>query len=156
MIVVIFGPAGAGKTSIARRLMEALDDAYLISSDGFKRRVYDRMMREVEKRIGRQAYLVLDGTFYKKEWRERLMGIASDMERVVTVFVDCPLETCLKRNREREKPIPEKAVSIIWRRFERPDEPDVHINTENTGTEEAVETILKELDKYTIAPCSTT
>ena len=156
MIVVIFGPAGAGKTSIARRLMEALDDAHLISSDGFKRRVYDRMMREVEKRIGRQRYLVLDGTFYRKEWRERLRRLASDVERVVTVFVDCTLETCLKRNREREKPIPEKAVSIIWRRFERPDEPDVHINTENAGTEEAVETILKELEKYTDTPCSTT
>lgn len=156
MIVVIFGPAGAGKTSIARRLMEALDDAYLISSDGFKRRVYDRMMREVERRIGRQVYLVLDGTFYRKEWRERLRGIASNVEMVVTVFVDCTFETCLKRNREREKPIPEKAVSIIWKRFERPDEPDVHINTENAGTEEAVETILKELEKYADTPCSTT
>ena len=156
MIVVIFGPAGAGKTSIARRLMESLDDAHLISSDGFKRRVYDRMMREVEKRIGRQVYLVLDGTFYRREWRERLKEIASDWDRVVTVFVDCPLETCLKRNRMREQPIPEKAVSIIWKRFDRPDEPDVHINTENAGTEEAVKTILKELDKYTDTPCSTT
>ena len=146
MLLILCGPAGSGKSSIARRLMEEWDDAYLISSDRFKRKVYDRIMRETGRRLGKQKYLIIDATFYRKRWRDRLREIISDGERVVIIFIDCSLETCLVRNREREKPIPEEAIRIIWNKFERPDDYDIYINTEKFGIEQAVDKILKELN----------
>ena len=125
--------------------MEELDDAYLISSDAFKRTVYDRIMRETERRLGKQKYLIIDATFYRKRWRDRLREITSDEERVVTIFIDCSLETCLERNREREKPIPEEAIRIIWNEFERLDDYDTYINTEKVGISKAVDIILRQL-----------
>ena len=154
MILILCGPAGAGKSSIAQRLVEELDDARLISSDRFKRRAYDRIMKEVGERLGKQEYLVIDATFYKKRWRDRLIEIAGDEEKVVTVFIECSLETCLKRNRDRDTPIPEAAIHIIWKGFEKPDDPDIHINTDEVDVEQAVDKILKELKAFQNPSCS--
>ena len=145
--MVLCGPPGAGKTSIARRLMEVLGDAHLVSSDRFRRRAYDRVMREVGEMLGGHEHLLIDATFYRRAWRDRLRNVVGGADRVVTVFVDCSLETCLRRNREREAPIPEAAVHMIWREFERPADPDVYVLTDETSVEEAVEKIMAELEK---------
>lgn len=152
MLLVLCGPAGAGKSSIASGLMEALGDVHLISSDRFKGRVYERMMREVGGRLGGQEYLVVDATFYRKRWRDMLREMASHEDRVLTVLVDCSLEGCLRRNRGRENPIPEEAIHIIWREFERSDDFDMYINTEGLGVEQAVDRILRELNTPEIQP----
>lgn len=146
MIILIFGPVGAGKTTIARRLVEELEGAHLISSDQFRRRVYYHLIGEVKRRMGEWRYLIVDGTFYRSRWREELKEAATG-EAILEVFVDCPLETCLRRNRERSRPIPEEAVHIIWRKFEHPDKPDLHINTESNKPEEAVQIILERIKR---------
>lgn len=145
MILMLCGPPGAGKSSIARRLMDRLDDAHLISSDQFKRRTYDRVMREVERRLGMQRHLVIDATFYKRRWRDRLREISADEGRVVTILIECSLETCLERNRERGTPIPEEAIHRIWNEFERPEDPDIRIDAEEESVEQAVDKILEEI-----------
>jgi adenylylsulfate kinase-like enzyme len=141
MIILLFGPPASGKTTIAKRLTEKLEDAYLLSSDQFRRSVYRQMMEEVKKRKGKQRYLVVDGTFYRKQWRDELRE-AAEGEEILEVFLNCSLETSLRRNRERSKPIPEAAVHIIWRTFERPENPDFEINTDSISVEEAVQRIL--------------
>lgn len=146
MIILLCGPAGAGKTTIAGRLAERLDDAFIISSERFKRRAYERMFREIEGRLGRQRYLILDATFYREALRRRIMELMRRRgEEVLTVFLHCPLETCIMRNRERGMPIPERAVKILWREFERPEAPDIYIDTGSSSIMEAVEAILGRL-----------
>lgn len=142
MIILLCGPVGAGKTSIAERLAERLEDALIISSERFKRRVYERMLGEVRRRLGRQRYLILDATFYKEAYRRSIKELESKGERILTVLLECPLEICLERNRRREKAIPERAVRIIWREFERPETPDIRIDTSIFSVEEAVKTII--------------
>ena len=151
MLLVLFGPAGVGKTTIAGKLMEALNDAHVISSDNFRSRVYDRMLREVADKLGRHEVLILDATFYRKKWREKLRDLTSGKDLIVNVFLYCSLETCLKRNREREEAIPEAAVRTIWRGFEMPEDPDVYIDTGKLSVEEAVDKILKIIK---IEPCA--
>jgi adenylylsulfate kinase len=145
MIIILCGSAGAGKSSIAMRLAGELEDARVVSTDLFKRRVYERLFREVRNRFGRQKYLILDGTFYRKEYRDRIEEIASNEEKVVTIFVECKLETCLKRNGERAEPIPERAVKSIWNQFERPERPDIYINSDEVDVDGVVEIILERL-----------
>ena len=141
MIILIFGPAGAGKTTIANRLVDRLEDAYLISSDQFRKKVYERLIREVRKRREESGCLVVEGTFYKSRWREELRA-AAEGEEMLEVFVYCSLETCIKRNRNRSQPIPEAAIHIIWKEFEHPENFDLEINAESLTPEEAAQQIL--------------
>jgi adenylylsulfate kinase len=146
MIILLFGPPASGKTTIAKRLAEKLEDTYLLSSDQFRRSVYRQMMEEVKKRRGRQRYIIIDGTFYRKQWRDELRE-AAEGEEILEVFLNCSLQTSLRRNRERSKPIPEAAVHIIWRSFERPENPDVEIDADMVSVEEAVRRILEAIKR---------
>jgi len=141
MIIVIFGPVAAGKTTIAKSLKEHLEGSFLVSSDQFKKRVYKRLIREVRELRGEVDYLIVDGTFYKRRWREELRAAAED-EEILEVLINCSIGTCVKRNRERSKPVPEAAIHAIYKEFERPKHFDLEIDAENLAPEEAVRRIM--------------
>ena len=48
MIIVFCGPPASGKSTIARKLAEKLENSKLVSSDEFKRKTYKRMFAETE------------------------------------------------------------------------------------------------------------
>ncbi|WP_227375955.1 AAA family ATPase [Haladaptatus halobius] len=141
MIVIICGPAGVGKTTVATELRERLAERgcsfRMLHSDQFSRNTYDRMYERVENS---DDDWLLDGTFYKREWLRRFRAL----DDAVVVYLEADLETCLERNRERDDPIEERAVHIIWYEFEEPNA-DVTIDATRTTPERAVERILREL-----------
>jgi len=145
IVIILCGPVAVGKSSIARRLRELLPDSRVISTDAFKRRAYRRLMNELYRSLGEYRYIILDGTFYRKAWRERVREIVSHRGRVFTVLLRAPLELCLKRNAERSKPIPEEAVHIIWSEFQWPLDADLEIETDRCDEEEAVKLILRHI-----------
>jgi len=104
------------------------------------------MFVETERWAGRVRYLILDGTFYRKEWRDRIREIAEGKgEEVFTVYVTCSLETCLERNRLREEKIEEKAVSIIYNQLEKPEKANFSIDTDFLSVDEAVRKLTSAL-----------
>ncbi len=141
VIIVVFGPVASGKSTIARIIAERLPGSRLISSDMFRRKTYSRLIREVDRLKELHRYVVVDGTFYKRRWREELLRAAGETP-VVWVYVRCSLETCLRRNRERGSPIPERAVHIIWSEFEPLETPDIEVDTDRLKPEEAAERVL--------------
>ncbi len=146
MIILFCGSPASGKSAIAKRLVKELEDWKLIVSDEFKRKTYRRMFIETEKWAGRVRYLILDGTFYKKEWRDRIREIAQDRgEEIFTVYVTCSLETCLERNRLRKEQIEEKAVSIIYNQIEKPEKSGLSLDTDVLSVDEAVKMLTNAL-----------
>ncbi len=141
VIIVVFGPVASGKSTIAGIIAERLPGSYVLTSDMFRRKTYRRLIREVERLKELHRYVVVDGTFYKRRWREELLKAAGDTP-VVWVYVRCSLETCLRRNRERGSPVPERAVHIIWSEFEPPEKPDVEVDTDRLNPEQAADIIL--------------
>ena len=145
IVIILCGPVAVGKSSIARRLRELLPDSRVISTDAFKRRAYRRLMNELYRSLGEYRYIILDGTFYRKAWRDRVREIVGHRGRVLTILLKAPLELCLKRNAERSKPIPEEAVHIIWSEFQWPLDADLEIETDRCDEEEAVKLILRHI-----------
>lgn len=131
MIIMFSGIPACGKTTIARCVAERLQEigtVQLINSDELRPPVYKKMFKAVEPRPGRAAFIILDATFSKQQQREHIEVSASG-ETVLTVYLECPLEVALERNRARSAKIPEKALHIVSRRFEPPQSPTIRIDT---------------------------
>lgn len=142
MIIIICGPAGAGKTSLASRLQTRLArrglDFRILDSDQFERNTYERMYELVD---GSDEDWILSGTFYKRKWQERFNCLPD----VIMVYLESSLETCLKRNRQRTDPISEKAVHIIWEEFYEPDA-DIRVDVNQGSIAENVDHVIRELE----------
>ena len=145
MIIIFCGVPASGKSTIAEQLRERLEGVEMIVSDDIGSSRYDNIMRLVDEKIGKYDYILVDATFYKKKWREEIRTTVGSRDEVKLVYVHCSLETCIKRNKERENSIPEKAIHIIWNKFDEPESPDVSINTDDTPPDKAAEIILENI-----------
>lgn len=149
MVIIFCGVPGTGKTTTARGLaasLQKLGRVQLLTSDEISGgSVYRRIFKLIKDNLDRADYILVDATFYKKEWRETVKAIAGE-KNVRVYYLHCPLKTCLERNKEREPCLPERAIHIIDKEMERPENPDVSINTETIEVEQAVSEILNQLN----------
>ncbi len=144
LVITLCGIPGSGKSTVAAHLVRQLGDAEVIATDamGGRGRPYEKLRRRLAELAGRRRYVVLDGTFYKREHRDavRAMGFP-----VLLVYLNCPLGVCMGRNRGRPEGIPAKGVAGISRRFEPPadEEEPLVILTEHVGPEAAARHIAE-------------
>ena len=140
MKLVLFGPPGVGKTTVAERLRERLGRAGLdferLSSDAFSGNTYDRIRSRVTAADAATDWL-LDGTFYRRDLRERVRALGN----AHFAFLTAELETCLARNRDRRDAIDEKGLYVMHEEFERPRNPDLTLDTDALSPGEAADAI---------------
>lgn len=143
MIIVVCGPPGVGKTTVATLLRQRLDErghpVELLDSDEFARNTYDRLYGRV---ADSDRDWIVAGTFYKRPWQERFEGL----DDVMFVYLDTDLDTCLERNRSRDDPIDDEAVHIVWREFDEPDA-DLTIDTTEQTPASIVDRIVTTIDR---------
>ncbi|WP_423750818.1 AAA family ATPase [Salinirarus marinus] len=147
MIVVVCGPPGAGKTTLATRLHERLTARgfafRVVHSDAFSSRTYERLYDRV---AGTDADWIVDGTFYKREWQTRFRRL----DGVRFVHVTASLSTCLARNRTRENAIDERGVHVVYREFDPP-EADLTLDTDDLSVEDALDRLERAVLDWTNA-----
>jgi tRNA uridine 5-carbamoylmethylation protein Kti12 len=134
VIILFCGIPGSGKTTTAKILAQRLTElgrVQLVSSDELRAPVYRKLLRKLGGDRRKEDFVIVDATFYKKEWRRQVKAQAGD-EDVVTVYLDCPLEVALKRNQERQPNISARVVHIMFHKMEPPEHPSLRIDTRLT------------------------
>uniref|UniRef100_A0A663ECE2 Phosphoseryl-tRNA kinase n=1 Tax=Aquila chrysaetos chrysaetos TaxID=223781 RepID=A0A663ECE2_AQUCH len=70
----------------------------------------------------RPLYLILDDNFYYQSMRYEVYQLARKYSlSFCQLFLECPLECCLQRNRLRSHPLPDQTICLMARRIEMPD-----------------------------------
>ena len=162
-LILISGLSGSGKTTLSEALKTELDKkgipSVLLDGDEMRQGISNdlgfseeergenvRRTAEIAKLVGKSGVNVicaLISPFGKDRLSAR--NLLSNFH-YVEVFVDTPLEICEKRDSKGyyKKARIKEIINFtgIDSLYERPDSPEIIINTDGTPTQESVETIL--------------
>lgn len=128
--VLIRGPLGVGKTSVAKRLSRAIGAEY-ISIDQILEdhglwvegllpeflRANEHVADRARVALGRGSSVVVDGNFYFEAQIDDLLQRLPARPFVFTL--SAPLEVCARRDRERELSYGEEAAAQVYEKSHR-------------------------------------
>lgn len=125
-LVMVCGLVGVGKTTIARQIVRELRARYLSTDrvgyrlfgqnrsydDKYYRRVYEYMIARAHRVLSKQRSVVLDGTFLRRETRQRFFAEFREHASPWIVHVTCPEEIVRARlESRRDAPLPQRGYS---------------------------------------------
>lgn len=157
MVAIILGLPGSGKSYFASRLAEMLGADYVNSdrlrkelfpkrsySKEEKAKVYEAMLKKMEKAIAKGKNLVLDATFHKNATRKWFMRKAKDNLFFIEVHAN---EHIIKERLKRSRPYSEadfeihKLIRQQWEPLELS-----HLTLESTN--ENIDDMLQKAAQY--------
>lgn len=155
--VIIRGPAGVGKTAIAKRLAKALGAHYVsydkilrenkldtVEGDGISSKNFIKANKIMLPIIKQKEVAVLDGCFYRKKQIDHLLSKLKKKVYVFTLTAD--IVECLKRNRKRKNPMTKKAIIEVYNLVSRLNK-GIEIETTGKNIEEVIKVIKSRITK---------
>lgn len=161
MFIIVCGLPGAGKTTMAKRIADETK-SFLLNTDIIRKKViydpgysekekemiYNLLFEMAEKFLITGKNVVIDGTFYKKELRERARKIAKKTKNEFRVIeVRCSEEIIRKGMKERWKKGSESDADFeVYRKIKGKFEPieEKHLVLDTTkGFDQAAEKFRK-------------
>jgi predicted kinase len=129
-VIVGIGVPGCGKTTYLKPLAQKLGLAYINSDDireeltgspadhGQETEVWGLVHRRIKDALQVKG-AVIDATYSKKIDRVQLIKYCkvNGAKEIIAYWFNLPLETCLERNRQRDRIVPEIAVNKMYNRL---------------------------------------
>ena len=107
-MIIICGLPNAGKTTYSKKYDN------VIHTDSFFNRHY-AIEEEVKKRIENNEEVCIEGLCHTAKFRKRLVELCSDNEPKICIWLNTPVEECLRR-----KGMHNHAIKVYKRVFEPP------------------------------------
>ncbi len=159
-LILIRGPLGIGKTTISKILAERENARYYSIDKMLEKAKLDRVdvkqgciplanflaiqediSPKIREILNNQS-VVIDGNFYHKEQIDFFEKLFES--KLVVVTLTAKLETCIKRDKKRDRPLGKKATEEVYKLVTRFDA-GIIVDVENKSKERVVELIQGEL-----------
>lgn len=127
MLIIVCGLPGSGKSTLSALIAEEYSALHLNSdsirkrifekpsyTEEEKREVYGEMRRQASEAVAHGRDVVLDATFYKKEFRDMMRGISEDAFVIRCVLPEEETKRRLDR-RQRERASPSDADYRVYK-----------------------------------------
>ncbi len=131
-LILLVGIPGSGKTTLSQRIIakgfhclnadsirqELYGDAI---TQGEPEKVFEIFFERLEAAMGEKKSIIVDNTNLKPLHRKQILDRAAKFayDDVQLWLLDIPLATCLERNRNRERVVPEDAVTHMYNELYR-------------------------------------
>lgn len=169
-LIIIRGPLGVGKTTVARKLAAKLNAHYISIDSVLEENHLDQaeedgiplknfitgnglVLPEIRAALEGGRPVIIDGCFYHKEQIDHFIQNIQAPSFVFTL--KAPLEVCIERDKDREKSYGEGAACAVHGMVSKFDY-GIVINTENKTPEKTTEEIESNLKGEYANPYSTT
>ena len=159
--IIIRGPLGIGKSTVAQKLAEELSAEYISIDYILKEHGLDKVKDEkyipaknfikaqeiilpqVKEILGKGKTVIFDGNFYHKEQIEYLIKQLAPIKHHVFTL-KASLKTCIDRDSKRHKPYGAGAATAVHNLVARFDY-GISLDTENKSADEVIKKILSYL-----------
>ncbi len=128
--IIGIGLPGCGKTTLLKPLAQAEGLAYVNAEDIREELTGDPRNHTREVQVWRVAYerikaglqgrgVVIDATHSKRKDRVRTVSFCrqNGARQIIGYWLQAPVETCLERNRKRQREVREEAIHKMQRRL---------------------------------------
>lgn len=160
-LIVIRGPLGVGKSTVARKLAERLNGCYVSIDDMMSDLDLDKaeegggipvrnfiqanesIIPSLKQSLSSNQPVIVDGNFYHQEQLDHLFSETGNENEIFTL--KAPVEVCIKRDMGRNKPYGEAAARAVHMMVSRFDAGTV-IDVANLDADQVVGKILDRIN----------
>lgn len=159
-LIIIRGPLGIGKTTIARKIAEKINGEYISIDDVLTELDLDQVdqsegcislqnfleankaiLPKIKQLIDNHTPVIIDGNFYHQSQIDDLVG---NFQNSLVFSLIAPLEICIKRDAGRTTSYGEEATKAVYNLVSRFDYGQT-IDTKNLSIDQAVNQIISYL-----------
>jgi tRNA uridine 5-carbamoylmethylation protein Kti12 len=120
MFIVFCGSPAGGKTTLSKKIAEY----YNIERISFDERGFlqhKELVKPIWKILQQDQDVVVDALFTRISQRKLILEAIKDIDcKRILIYMDTPLEECLRRNAQRPNPLPDFMIRDIYNSIELP------------------------------------
>lgn len=119
-LFIFCGCAGAGKTTLSKEMADKYQ-AVRYSFDEMECLEYSELFPYIVGSIFEGKNIVVDALFTRVSQRKLILDVTKDIDcKRILIYMNTPLEECIRRNAQRPNPLPEFMIRDIYNSIEIP------------------------------------
>ncbi len=131
-LILMIGLPGSGKSFLAEKLLKRYPDYHLISTDAIRAQLFgnesiqgpwllilQQIQHQFQQAILQASGAIYDATNAQRRHRRDMIQLAREtgFHPILGLWVQTPVEHCLKRNQQRSRHVPEEIILKMHRQL---------------------------------------